>query len=420
MKTKYLILGAGISGLSFASKVDDYIILEKESRAGGYCKTTKKDGYTWDYAGHFYHFKTPEIKNEIMSFFKDEDIVNKEKNTKIVFKNDLIDYPFQMNIHQLPKDDFISCLYDLYTKVEKKKYNNFLDMLYGKFGESITNFFLKPYNEKLYSCDLKTLDTEAMGRFFPYANLDSIINNMKNGKNESYNSTFMYPKNGAEAVIEIINKKVNQNNIYFNQSIEKIDIDKKIVYTNNMEIHYEYLVNTIPLNRFLLLTNNKKYNKLSSEASYNKVLVFNMGFSKESKFNKEHWLYIPDKNINFYRIGFYNNILNEKKLSVYIEIGFSKDDVIDDVVVEKEFKKTIEGLKRLNIIDKDNKLVSYETIIMDPAYVHITTDFEKKKEKVLNELSEKNVYSIGRYGKWTYCSMEDCMIDAYDLAKEIK
>ena len=41
----------------------------------------------------------------------------------------------------------------------------------GKFGKSITEMFLKPYNEKLYACDLTKLDKDAMGRFFPYADI---------------------------------------------------------------------------------------------------------------------------------------------------------------------------------------------------------------------------------------------------------
>jgi NADH:ubiquinone oxidoreductase subunit 2 (subunit N) len=29
---------------------------------GGYCKTVKRDGFVWDYSGHFFHFKHPEIE----------------------------------------------------------------------------------------------------------------------------------------------------------------------------------------------------------------------------------------------------------------------------------------------------------------------------------------------------------------------
>ena len=135
---KYLIIGAGISGLTFANFIkDDYIKIEKENEVGGYCRTIKKGEYLWDYAGHFFHFKTDEMKKLFEDLMKDEELIFQEKNTKIYYGDRLIDYPFQMNIHQLPQQEFIDCLYDLYNKNEKENYESFLDMLYGKFGKSI-------------------------------------------------------------------------------------------------------------------------------------------------------------------------------------------------------------------------------------------------------------------------------------------
>ena len=67
-----------------------------------------------------------------------DNIIYNEKCTKIIYKDKIIDFPFQTNIHELDKEEFIDCLYDLFNKEEKEKYDNFLDMLYGKFGKSIT------------------------------------------------------------------------------------------------------------------------------------------------------------------------------------------------------------------------------------------------------------------------------------------
>ncbi len=61
---KYLIIGAGISGPTFANYADgDYLIVEKEDEVGGYCRTIKEKDYVWDYAGHFFHFSTDEFKS---------------------------------------------------------------------------------------------------------------------------------------------------------------------------------------------------------------------------------------------------------------------------------------------------------------------------------------------------------------------
>lgn len=419
-KVKYLILGGGITGLGFANflKNKDFLIIEKEKNVGGYCKTIYKKEYIWDYAGHFFHFKTKEIKEYFKNKVKDTDLVSAIKNTKIFYKEKKIDYPFQKNIHQLDKEEFIDCLYDLFEKKEKEKYESFIEMLYGKFGKSITDKFLKPYNEKLYACDLKFLDVDAMGRFFPYASKEEIIKNMKEKNNGSYNDTFIYPKRGAQFFIDMLEQKI-KSNIRTSEEVIKIDSKRKIVVTNNYSIKYEYLVNTIPLNKFLELEDKNLYLQNKTIFTYNKVLVFNLGFNKEIT-DKIHWGYIPEKEVTFYRIGFYNNILNEKKLSMYIEIGYNYKEVLTEEKIQIELAKTLENLKKLKIIDLSYKLEEYMYIVMDPAYVHINSKILDFKYKLKQELKRKNVYTIGRYGDWKYCSMEDCLIDGLKLANELE
>ena len=420
MKVNNLIIGGGISGLTLANYITDYLIVEKDSSLGGYARTHYVDDYIWDYAGHFFHFKTDEFKSMFINSMDKNDYIIKNKNTYIYFEDKLIDYPFQMNIHELSKDKFIDCLYDLFNKQEKEVYTNFLDMLYGKFGIAITEMFLKPYNEKLYATDLTKLDKDAMGRFFPYANISEIINNMKNHSNTSYNNTFMYPKKGAQVIVNKLCEKVDMNKVMLNTSVTSIDLNKKEVTLSTKEvISYNNLINTIPFNKFLSLLNIQEYTNFSNELSYNKVLVFNLGFDKKSTYNNTDWIYFPDKNINFYRAGFYDNILSTDKLSMYIEIGYSKESVIDESTINKELSLTLDNLKKCKIIDDTFKLVKYESIIMDPAYVHIDTLHDKLVKEIINDLETKNVYSVGRYGSWTYSSMEDAMLQSKELVEKL-
>lgn len=422
-KVKYLIIGAGISGLTFANYADgDYLIIEKEDEVGGYCRTIKKKDYVWDYAGHFFHFSTEEFKKKFLDSVSPDDIKYKDKNTKIIYKDALVDYPFQTNIHQLDKQEFIDCLYDLFHREEKEDYDSFLDMLYGKFGKSIVEKFLRPYNEKLYAVDLTTLDKDAMGRFFPYADIPAIIDNMKANKDStSYNNSFLYPKDGAGSFIQILYDSLDSSKVLLSHKVVKIDNEsKKAELDDDSKITYEYLINTSPLNHFLDYFDGEEFKSLQEALSYNKVLVFNLGFNKKSKYTEEHWMYIPDKNVNFYRIGFYDNILDADKLSMYIEIGYGKNDVITEEDVEKQLKLTLENLHKLGIIDDETELEEHSTIIMDPAYVHINTETEKRIQEFKEREAGNNIYTIGRYGAWTYCSMEDCMIAAKNLAEKLK
>lgn len=420
INTKNLIIGAGISGLTFANYAKaDYLIVEKENEVGGYCKTFKRDDYVWDYAGHFFHFKTDEFKKKFLDKMSQDDIVYNDKCTKILYKGKFIDFPFQTNIHQLDKEEFIDCLYDLFNKEEKDNYDNFLDMLYGKFGKSIVEKFLKPYNEKLYATDLKNLDVDAMGRFFPYADKEAIIKNMKNHSVNSYNSSFLYPKKGAGSFIKILYDALDKDKILLNTSVVNIDLKEKIATLSNGEIvKYEYLINTMPLNKFLELIGG--HDELLNKLSYNKVLVFNLGFDRPSPLcTKEHWIYVPNKECNYYRAGFYNNILGTDKLSMYIEIGYPKDAVITNDMIKEQLELTLMNLKKEGIVSDDMSLVDYVSVVMDPAYVHINTDTNTAIEKLKKEFKDLGVYTIGRYGAWIYNSMEDSMITAKELAEEI-
>ena len=319
----------------------------------------------------------------------------------------------------MEKPDFIDCLYDLFINDKTGENTSFLDMLYDRFGKSITEKFLRPYNEKLYATDLTLLDKEAMGRFFPYADREAIIRNMKEQKTATYNDTFMYLKKGTGYFIDKLFAEIDSSKVLFNTSVSNIDVENHIAtLSDGQQIQYKNLINSAPLNQFLKLLGNSEYQMNADELSYNKVLVLNLGFDSPSKkYQKEHWVYFPDKSLNFYRIGFYNNILNQDKLSVYVEIGFSKNAEID---AEKELKEALIGMKKVGIIDDDNKLVDHSIIVMDPAYVHISKKDTELTDQLKQKLAEKNIYNLGRYGSWTYNSMEDCMEMADQLSESMK
>ena len=309
----------------------------------------------------------------------------------------------------------IECLVGLFEKEESDSYNSFLSMLYGKFGAAITEKFLKPYNEKLYACDLNMLDVDAMGRFFPYADIKDIVLNMKKQNNSSYNQMFLYPKQGAAVYIDKLIEDLDIERIHLNENVVNIDMVNKIVKTTKEEYSYKYLISSVPLDQFVSIAH---VNVRQDVFTYNKVLVFNLGFDKPSIDKSIHWIYVPDKKINFYRAGFYNNIIGTENLSMYIEIGYPKYAIVDENEISKQLELTINNLRRMGIIT-EHILVDHNCVLMNPAYVHITKESNDVVRKIQSELETENVYIIGRYGQWKYCSIEDCMVDALNVKELI-
>lgn len=424
-----LIIGAGVTGLATAAALGergdhDYLVLERDSEVGGYCKTIKREGFVWDYSGHFFHFKHPEIEAWLRERMPRQRIRDVVKRSFIDYRGRLIDFPFQKNIHQLPQAEFIDCLYDLYfARAPAELLGNYAPpkappaeqsfeaMLYARFGRSIAEKFLIPYNEKLYACDLGSLDKDAMGRFFPHADLTDIIRNMKVANNATYNATFTYPEGGAIEYVKALESAVRPEGISLSEAILSIDLDARVARTDKREIKFERLVSSAPFNRLLSIA---RVPHDESIYSWNKVLVFNLGFDRKGP-KDVHWIYYPDREVVFYRVGFYDNIFDTDRLSVYVEIGFAREAVVD---VAATRARVLADLEKTGVT-KGHRLVAEHSVVMDPAYVHITQRSMSEHARISHELRQRGVYSVGRYGGWTYCSIEDNVVEARALAASL-
>jgi protoporphyrinogen oxidase len=389
METKTLIIGGGITGLSAASFLShsDYLVLEKDSIPGGYCKTTIRGDYTWDYSGHFFHFNNPQIKDYVLENMESE-MLQVTKITDIDYNRNIIDFPFQFNIDQLPEEEYKECLVDL-DSLGEADLSTFKSFVRSTLGKGICDKFIIPYNEKLYACNLDELEYDSMGRFFPKS------------KSRSYNDTFIYPKGGSYEYIKSVLKRLDSNKILLNTELLELDLENKVARTNKGDIKFEQLISTLPFNKI----------NPNPKLSANKVAVFNLGFDKGSDI-KTHWRYFPGNEV-FYRVGFYNNILGQEKLSLYVEIGLKETDQVHEEIL---LDKVLVDLQSRGIINS-HQLVDYQFLVMNPAYVHITKESKEIYNEWCQKYNPKGIYSIGRYGSWTYCSIEDNIIEAQQTIK---
>ena len=410
-----LIVGAGISGLSYATAAGgDYQIIEAEEQIGGYCRTIRKEGFVWDYSGHFFHFQHPELRDYVMQRIAPDEMLTVNKHTQILYKDRHVDFPFQMNIHQLEQQEFIDCLYDLFSIPENATSDTFKQMLYAKFGRSIADKFLIPYNSKLYATDLDNLDVDAMGRFFPYADKEQIVRNFRNPEGNSYNATFLYPKEGCIRIVNSVASHVDSSRISLGERLLSVDMKTHTAVTNRRTLHFDRLISTMPLPRLLDICS-VPYD--SGIYSWNKVLVFNLGFDAKGPERTNCWMYIPENRYLFYRVGFYDNIIGQDRMSLYVEIGFGKEQPVGEI--GSLLQRTLDDLHDAGIVTSQ-RLVAEHHVLMDPAYVHITRHSEKDKMEKMALLEHNDIHSIGRYGAWKYCSLEDNMFDAFSLAERLK
>jgi protoporphyrinogen oxidase len=427
-QVEYLVVGAGVTGLSFANWIRQEhaargltapltAIVEAEQEPGGFCRTVVRDGFVWDYSGHFFHFRYPEIEAFLRARMSGE-VRTVTKRAVIRFAGDDIDFPFQKNIHQLPREDFIDCLVSLYFRDQgfdtSQPPASFREMLYRRFGSGIADRFLVPYNEKLYACDLDSLDVDAMGRFFPHADIADIIRNMRappGTGDAGYNATFTYPARGAMEYVRALLHDLPKDCLSLGERLEAVDLSSRVARTDRRQLSYRYLVSSAPLPRLLAMCSLQHH---AAAFGWNQVLVFNLGFDGKGP-SGVHWIYFPDRRRRFYRVGFYDNILDGERMSLYVEIGARRGERLE-VAAERE--RVLADLASESIV-RGQKLTAWHSVLLDPAYVHITRAGQAEVSRCLAALEQYGVFSVGRYGRWTYCSIEDNLVETRALARKL-
>jgi hypothetical protein len=186
-----------------------------------------------------------------------------------------------------------------------------------------------------------------------------------------------------------------------------VDLERKVARTTRREIRYGRLVSSAP---FPKVANLCGLEHDPGVWAYNRVLVYNLGFDKKGK-RGVHWAYYPSRETAFYRVGWYDNIFDTDRMSLYVELGFPKDKPID---AEAMRERVLRDLEREGVVT-DQRLVAEHSVVLDPAYVHITKASQAEHRRLAAILRARNVHSIGRYGGWTYCAIEDNIVEARAL-----
>src|SRR6185295_5934017 len=112
-----------------------------ESRPGGLCRSRKVGEFVFDYTGHLLHLRDPRaiaLSDELWpgAF----DVI--ERKAFIRTRGVTLPFPFQANLHGLPKDVVARCLVDfaesLRTPATFDERTSFRDWSLAVFGEGIS------------------------------------------------------------------------------------------------------------------------------------------------------------------------------------------------------------------------------------------------------------------------------------------
>lgn len=417
-----LIIGGGLTGLSTAYALEkrghhDYLVVEAKDTLGGLCATTQRDGYRFDYGGHLLHLHTEQGKKLVRQLL----VKNLQQHTRHawIYTNGMrVPYPFQRNLWALHPEIRELCLLELERlTTPTAAAENFEQWCRHSFGTVLYEAFFRPYNEKLWGRPLAQMTCEWCG-LVPTPQVREIRQSAVKAPDtpQGYNATFYYPKqDGIGALIEALTARVSQ--VQTKAAVTRINLKNKTAWVKDSPLHFEQLVNTIPLPTLVgLLEDNPSLKEAAAQLEAQPITVYHLAIAR--KVPPFSWIYCPDAAQPFYRVGLQNSFspdsVPDKETSLfYIELPGIPPQT------EATEQRIWQGLHQKGIVETDDvKLFStWQTI--PHAYVIFNTQRAQAVPFLLRELAKQHCHCAGRYGKWEYSFMERSLLEADELAQKL-
>ena len=395
---KYLILGAGPSGLTLANKLleageSDFLVLEKENIAGGLCRSQDVDGSPFDIGGgHFLDVKKPEVTNFMFSFLPEEEWDRYERDSQIDLYGDMMGSPMEANIWQLPEDKqkkYLDSIAIAGCNQGVEKPEKFTDWIEWKLGKKISEDYMIPYNQKMFGEDLDLLGTYWLEKLpnVSYEETKLSCENHRPYGTQPGHANFYYPKKYGYGEAFLRMAAALNDKIIYGESVESIDYDKKIV---NDKYQADMIICTIPWKSVKSHINlPEEYKEIIDSLKYSSIVT---AYERDNLDTSAHWIYYPDPELSYHRILVRHNFCPNSK-------GYWTET----------------NLTRFNANEHEED----SFFVMEYAYPLNTIGKPEAMEKFLTYTGSKGIYGLGRWGEWQHYNSDVVMQLAIDMAKRI-
>ncbi|EFO9466408.1 NAD(P)-binding protein [Campylobacter jejuni] len=422
----YIILGAGIAGISVAyhlkQKNISSIIYEKNHYYGGLCSSFKINDFIFDNAVHLSFTKDEYVKK----LFSNSCRVISHKPPKIsnYYKGYWLKHPAQNNLEPLELKEKIDIISDFCENPYKNiEINNYEDWLKAQYGKYFSQNFTMRYTRKYWNIEAKDLSTSWVGSRMYKPNISEVLKGAfeKETPNTYYADEMRVPQYGGYQ--SFLNLMAKECNIQYDKEIIEINPANKMIYFKDGSFkNYDVLVSTLPLPEYAKLIKNipNEISLACQKLKYTSVVLVSLGFSKPD-IAKHIWFYIYDEDILPARCYSPNkkSPYNVPKncSSLQFEIYFSQDKPLN--FDENEIiKKVVNQGKKMgifceeDIILKDYRILPYGNVI----FYH---NMEKDREKIRNFLESCNIHTAGRFGKWEYLWSDQSLLSGKEVAEKL-
>ncbi|MDQ3098608.1 MAG: FAD-dependent oxidoreductase [bacterium] len=450
-KYDFVVLGAGVAGLSFAWKMakngKTVLVLEKESVVGGLSRTIEHEGFLMDFSAHRFHSKNKELLDTIFSL-PGLEMKKHVKKSRIYLYNKFLKYPFELTnlLRAMPIKDSLLCGADyllnrIRTRHTKLVGRSYKDWFVYYYGTRLYEIMCYRYTSKIWGMDPATISADWADARFQGEDLQKLIKravlklltfnfsryDLADDSLAPDGGEFYYPDLGIQELPDAFarNLKALDGDIKLTATVTKILTNEKLIeysYEGEKQIvSYGSIISTIPLTMLYQLRNrlSGEIKKLLGKTSYMDI-IFVYVFLNQDHVSNDHWMYFPDSNIPFNRSVEFTNWSKKMapagKTCLCLDITCYFGDPVWNKTDEQHSEDCISVGDRIGLFKKANVMNTYVKRIRY-AYPVYDLDYRSRLEKVVGFLEQNNTFLLGRTGIFRYNNSDNSIEMAFQLAQ---
>jgi protoporphyrinogen oxidase len=426
------ILGGGMTGLS-AGISSGLPVFEAAEEPGGICSSyyvrpgsqqrlsqppADENVYRFEIGGGHWIFGGDAT---VLHFIRTLAPVKKYYRRSSVYFHEqerYVPYPLQNHLRYLDRATVGKVLKDL-TKTPGT-FSTMEEWMREYFGPTLCELFFYPFHD-LYTAGLyKTIAPQDAYKS-PVSLAHVIQGAFDEVQSVGYNVQFVYP---AEGLDMLSRRMATISDVRYGKLVTHIDVaDKVLHFADGTAVPFQTLISTLPLNKMLGLTG------LTVETPadpYTSVLVLNIGAIRGSACPDDHWLYNPDAQSGFHRVGFYSNVdrsflpasarPQNDAVSIYVERAYPGGDKPTPQAIQHYCADVVRELQAWNYIR--------EAEVVDPTWIDVAYTWQipgsRWKQQAIQALEEHGIFPVGRYGRWIFQGIADSIRDGFYAGSSFK
>jgi protoporphyrinogen oxidase len=418
------------------------LLLEKENRVGGLCRTVGYKGFRFDLGGHRFISQEASLVEAVRGLMGDELLLVKRRSVIRLLGKEFL-YPLEA-FDLLRKMDWgylLSCLRDCFSSRWRRPpegEGNLEDWLLARFGPTLYHLFFEGYTTKLWGVHPGELSSDWASARIPLLGLwDTLLGmcSLQGRPKRRFASQFLYPRKGIGQIFEQMEREVSSRGgeVLLNREVVKLLMDgpkvravvcKSASAKGGQEvIEGDWFISTLPLPRLIRCLEPlppKEIPSASQGLQFRGLRFLNLLVDLPTIGNNT-WTYVPEGQYLMTRIQEprLRSPFNapQGKTSLILEIPCDQGDALWTMEEGILRGKCLKDLSCLGIEISPYVLDSFSTRASH-AYPVYKLGYRSLREKTLSFLEGiSNLTTYGRGGLFQYLFMDQAMKSGLETAE---